>query len=87
MLLRFLQTMVTTQRSNSYKGSYCLAVPNVAKAFECSSCGYVLRDDRDLKSFFETSACSECADTYYYPNVEKWNAGWRPNLNEVKNDV
>lgn len=80
--------MDTTQKSNSYKGSYCLVVPKVRKAFECSVCGYTLRDDRDLKSFLEKDACTDCVDIYYYPNVEKWKAGWRPNRNEViKNDI
>lgn len=79
--------MDTIQRSNSYKGSYSLVFPKARNAFECEVCKYALRDDKDMKSFFEFGACTDCIDTYYYPNADKWNSGWRPSEEEVrKND-
>lgn len=46
----------------------------------CSICGYLLRDRDDFESYEKCSACTICADIYYYPNAEAWEAGWRPKL-------
>lgn len=51
----------------------------------CSLCGYLLRDKEDFVSYKSHKVCTVCADTYYYPNAEAWEAGWRPNL-EKKDD-
>jgi hypothetical protein len=47
-------------------------------------CEFVLKDDHDLETFFEKGACTDCVDTYYYPNADKWEAGWRPKKEEVR---
>lgn len=78
----------TTQRSNSFKGSYRLVVDRAEPAHECKVCGYVLQVDKDFESYFSKGACSSCVDIYYYPNADKWDLGWRPTCEEVrKNDV
>jgi hypothetical protein len=46
----------------------------------CDVCGFLLRDNDDYVSNKNHNACSECVDTYYYPNSDAWNNGWRPNL-------
>ena len=46
----------------------------------CSVCEYLYRDKEDYESDRKYGACTECVDTYYYPNAEAWNAGWRPQL-------
>lgn len=51
----------------------------------CPVCKYLFRDFEDFKSFKEHNACTECVDTYYYPNSDKWDNGWRPTL-ELKNE-
>ena len=74
--------------SHSYKGSYRLIFAHVDDAYVCSVCGYVLKDDKDMETFFEKEACTSCIDIYYYPNAQRWDDGWRPNRDEVrKNDV
>ena len=74
--------------SPSFRGSYRLIFPEVDDACSCPVCGYVLRDDKDMKSFFEKEACATCLDIYYYPNADQWDAGWRPDRDKVrKNDV
>lgn len=51
----------------------------------CDVCGFMFRDQEDFKSFKTLGACTECIDTYYYPNADAWEKGWRPNL-EKKDD-
>ena len=46
----------------------------------CSICGYLLRDKEDFETSKQFDACTECVDTYYYPNAEAWKNGWRPTL-------
>lgn len=46
----------------------------------CPICQYMLRDDRDFEMSKKVGTCAECADIYYYPNAEAWEAGWRPTL-------
>jgi len=53
---------------------------NKAIPHTCSVCGFLLRDDRDFETAKKTSTCCECADIYYYPNIDAWESGWRPNL-------
>jgi len=73
-----------THKLPSFKGSYRLIVDSTANACECAVCGFVLRDDKDMASYFDKGACTECVDTYYYPNADKWQMGWRPNKEEIK---
>lgn len=51
----------------------------------CSVCGYLLRDKEDYETGRKYDACTECVDTYYYPNAKAWEEGWRPKL-EKEND-
>jgi len=88
MSSKFQQTIGTTQKSPSYKGSYRVVVEAYEPAHSCPVCENVFRDDVDLKNFFDRGACAECVDTYYYPNAELWDdEGWRPDLKGDKNDV
>ena len=82
MSLKSLQVEDTTQRSHSYRGSYRVVVVPYEKACSCPVCKLVLKDDLDIKSFFSHGACADCRDTYYYPNADKWNEGWRPQIAE-----
>tara|TARA_R110002110_G_scaffold230715_5_gene446571 strand:+ start:1497 stop:1724 length:228 start_codon:yes stop_codon:yes gene_type:complete len=71
-----------TQKSHSYKGSYRIVTVPYEKSCACPVCKLVFKDDRDIESFFSHGACAECRDTYYYPNADKWNEGWRPDRAE-----
>ena len=46
----------------------------------CDVCGYLFRDKEDYETGRDYGACTECVDTYYYPNAEVWDKGWRPKL-------
>jgi transposase-like protein len=46
----------------------------------CTVCGYLFRDKSDYVTGRKFDACAACVDTYYYPNADAWDAGWRPNL-------
>ena len=80
MSLKSQQVKDTTQKLCSFKGSYRLVVDRYRKACSCHVCGIVLKDDIDMNTFLEHSACSNCVDTYYYPNADKWKNGWRPKI-------
>ena len=71
-----------TQKLRSYKGSYRLIVTKCEDVFECPVCGYMLKYDVDFETYFDKGACTDCVDTYYYQNADRWNSGWRPNLKE-----
>ncbi len=77
----------TTQKSSSIKGSYRVVVQPYKPAYCCSVCDAVLCDDVDMKNFLEYGACTDCVDTYYYPNAAQWDAGWRPDLRGKENDI
>jgi len=51
-------------------------------AIVCDVCGHLLRDWEDFESNKTHNACSECVDTYYYPNADAWENGWRPHKGE-----
>ena len=34
----------------------------------------------DVNSLREKECCADCNITYYYPNKEKWDKGWRPDI-------
>lgn len=53
------------------------------KCLDCPVCEYGLRDADDQKSYDEKGACTECIDRFYYPNLDQWEAGWRPAKNDV----
>lgn len=76
-----------TQKSHFYKGSYRLVVQPYTKACTCPVCKKLFGYDVDLDSFLLHGACSDCVDTYYYPNADLWDKGWRPNLEGEKNDI
>ncbi len=80
MSLKSQQAKVMTQKSHSFRGSYRLVVDRYEKAHVCQVCKIVLKDDVDMNTFLEHGACSDCVDTYYYPNADKWNSGWRPKI-------
>ena len=80
MSLKSQQAKDMIQKSHSFKGSYRLIVDDYKKACSCQVCDIVLKDNVDMNTFLEHGACSDCIDTYYYPNADKWNSGWRPKI-------
>jgi hypothetical protein len=57
---------------------------NVALFCDVCRCTLSQGDDLALKKF---SCCEECANEWAYANAERWNAGWRPDLNDVKSTI
>ena len=76
-----------TQKLRFCKGSYRLVVQPYQKACSCPVCSKLFKYDIDLDSFLSRGACSDCVDTYYYPNADLWDEGWRPKLEGEKNDI
>ena len=87
MSSKYLLEKISTQKSHSCKGLYSLVVEEYQRACTCPVCFSLLRDDIDVQNFLQKGACSECVDTYYYPNSDKWENGWRPNIKGEKNDI
>ena len=69
-----------TQKSSSIRGKYHLKIYPYTPACKCPVCDGLLKDDVDMQNFFFRGACSDCVDTYYYPNADLWDEGWRPEL-------
>ena len=62
---------------------------------ECPVCSIYLITQEDIESYRKVKCCENCQLVNYYPNKDKWDKGWRPNLlvkeiiidkDEVKND-
>ena len=87
MSSKYHQEKTSTPKSHSCKGMYSLVVEKYRKASTCPVCLSLLQYEDDVHNFLDKGACADCVDTYYYPNSDKWDAGWRPNIKGEKNDV
>ena len=47
---------------------------------DCPVCKNLFVGDEDINSYKNYQCCEDCEITYYYPNKEKWNKGWRPDI-------
>lgn len=47
----------------------------------CSVCKNIIGSIQDFDTIKEFDCCESCYTLYYYPNKNKWNDGWRPDLN------
>ena len=44
----------------------------------CNVCKNLISTIEDIETIKKIDCCSDCETTYYYPNKEKWDNGWRP---------
>tara|TARA_Y100001949_G_C15871920_1_gene279881 strand:+ start:213 stop:422 length:210 start_codon:yes stop_codon:yes gene_type:complete len=49
-------------------------------SIDCPVCKILISTIEDVMSLKEKGCCEECELTYYYPNKEKWDKGWRPDI-------
>ena len=49
----------------------------------CPVCELLFKDADDHTSFGKFRCCRECQVQFAWPNKDKWNAGWRPDLEMV----
>jgi len=47
---------------------------------DCSVCKRLIATVEDVETTKISETCVSCYDLYYYPNKEKWENGWRPNI-------
>ena len=47
---------------------------------DCSVWKRLISSVEDVETCKSSNTCSSCYDLYYYPNKEKWENGWRPNI-------
>lgn len=47
---------------------------------DCTCCKKLLATIEDVETSKTSQACESCHQLYYYPNKEKWENGWRPNI-------
>ena len=46
----------------------------------CPVCDVLIATSKDIEVLKDKGCCEECELTYYYPNKEKWDKGWRPDI-------
>lgn len=46
----------------------------------CPVCHVMISTVEDVTALREKECCADCDLTYYYPNKEKWDKGWRPDI-------
>ena len=51
-----------------------------ALPIDCPVCNYLIVTVEDVNCLKEFGCCEECHLIYYYPNKEKWDKGWRPDI-------
>jgi len=52
----------------------------------CPVCDGIMRGAFDDEAYKRFSCCDKCANSWAYPNVEKWKQGWRPSSDEIRNN-
>ena len=52
--------------------------------FDCPVCKLVMRDHLDVTSHHRSECCRECEHIWADPFRDKWDLGWRPSADEVK---
>jgi len=46
----------------------------------CPVCKNIIGSTQDFDTLKENDCCESCYNLYYYPNKEKWDKGWRPEI-------
>jgi len=54
---------------------------------ECPVCKFVLRDSKDVESVKKERACTECTLNFKHVNLEQWQDGWRPSIDEARSKM
>ena len=52
--------------------------------FTCPICKFVLRDLEDIVSTKAHGGCTNCITNFKFNNIEKWENGWRPSIEEAR---
>ena len=50
----------------------------------CPVCNYILRDDADVMSVKNDSACTECIINFKHVDIDQWELGCRPSIEEAR---
>ena len=50
---------------------------------DCPVCNLTLRDRDDVRSYYRVECCRDCELHFVQPNMERWDAGWRPAKKEI----
>lgn len=53
----------------------------------CPICNFLLRDHDDAIEYQKLNCCLECAESWAYPDIERWESGWRPSPTQVKVEI
>ena len=72
------------QTQMSYSAKTRIIIEGGSHPFTCPVCKFVLRDIEDVMSTKEHTACSSCVTNFKFVNLEKWEKGWRPSIEEAR---
>lgn len=53
----------------------------------CPVCKFLYTSKEDEASHYEFECCQRCSLIWAYSNRERWQAGWRPSLDDVQRDI
>ena len=53
---------------------------------DCPVCQLAFRHLPDVMNFRKWGCCEQCDLIYRWPNKEKWNKGWRPEIKTPQED-
>ena len=53
---------------------------------DCPVCNKAFRDLEDYMCYKKWECCTDCDNNYRYPNKERWNSGWRPEMKTKEED-
>ncbi len=73
------------QKFNSLRSK--IVVKGKTQPLVCPVCNFVLSDDEDVLSVKREKACSECTITFKHINLERWEKGWRPSIEEARSKM
>lgn len=57
--------------------------PKASKTYSlsCSICNNIIGTSEDMEMLKQEGCCENCHLEHYYKNKDKWEKGWRPEIN------
>lgn len=79
-----------SKKQGIHSSGFIIIVPNplpqVVPLF-CAVCGLPNLSSNDKESHIKYSCCESCARRWVDLNREKWEKGWRPSADEIKQEI
>jgi len=72
--------------ARNHKSGFLIIKPkkNNVIPFVCPLCDLLMRNQNDILSYHKNKVCFSCETHLLIPNKKKWDTGWRPTKQQIK---